>query len=298
MANASSAGGATATAKAVAMGGVGGAGAGGSLAGALGTANATSNAETVNGATAQAQSTAVGSSATAQSTAKTSLAGVGVRSMAVASTGSTATTNAITQGGAGQAFVNRGQTAYAFSTGLPDRAYAATLIDGASHVVGALLGPCDVVFGTAVLGANYAADGGGESHTFSASSTFDFAYPGDLLLGLIDGQQSGFTDGSGFQSMEFTIDANGVEILDTTFRSLAVAESFFHDDVLDLGSDWGPVDLTIGYNLVADEPGGFGFDLAIGGVVPETTAWAMMLIGFAGLGFVGCRRSREMRRAV
>ena len=301
MANASSAGGGTATAKAVAMGGVGGASAGGSLAGALGTANATSNAETVKGATAQAQSTAVGSSTTAQSTAKTSLAGVGVQSTAVASTGSTATTNAIAQGGAGQAFVNPGQTAYAFSTALPDRAYAATLIDGASHVAGALLGPRGVVFGTAILGANYAADGGGESHTHSASSTFDFAYSGDLLLGLIDGQQSGFTDGSGFQSMEFTIDANGVEILDTTFRSLALAESFLHDDVLDLGSDWGPVDLTIRYDVVADGPGGFGFALAIGGAVPgavpETSTWAMMLIGFAGLGFAG-RRSREMRRAV
>jgi hypothetical protein len=289
-ANSSALAGGSATATATAAVGTGGAGGG--------AANATSSATTTRGALAQAQSTAVGSSGEAQSTAKTSLAGVNVQSMAVAPTGGTATTNAIARaGGSGQAFANPGQTAYTFSTALPDRAYAATLIDGASRVGGALLGPRDVVFGTAILGANYAADGGGESHTYSASSTFDFAYPGDLLLGLIDGQQSGFTDGSGFQSMEFTIDANGVEILDTTFRSLTVAESFFHDDVLDLGSYSGSVDLAIGYDLVADGPGGFGFDLAIG-AVPETSTWAMMLIGFAGLGFVGCRRSREIRRAV
>ena len=110
---------------------------------------------------AQAQSTAVGSSGQAQSTALTSYSFVKVQSAAVAQVGSTATTNAIAQGGSGQAFANPGQTAYAFSTALPDKAYSATLIDGAHDVAGALLGPRDTVFGTAILGANYAADGGG-----------------------------------------------------------------------------------------------------------------------------------------
>jgi probable HAF family extracellular repeat protein len=32
--------------------------------------------------------------------------------------------------------------------------------------------------------------------------------------------------------------------------------------------------------------------------VPEPTTWAMMLIGFAGLGFLGYRRAREQRAAV
>ena len=96
----------------------------------------------------QAQSTAVGSSGNAQSTALTSYSFVKVQSAAVAQVGSTATTNAIAQGGgSGQAFVNPGQTAYAFSTALPDKAYSATLIDGASNVANALLGPRDAVFG-------------------------------------------------------------------------------------------------------------------------------------------------------
>jgi hypothetical protein len=156
------------------------------------------------------------------------------------------------------------------------------------------LGPRDQVFGTAILGANYDSDGGGESDTYSATSTFDFAYGGDLELGLIADQVSGFAGGAGFQSMEFTIEANGVEILDTTFRSLAVAESFFHDDVIDLGSDFGPnFDLTFGYTLVADGPGGFGFDFALGGAVPEPSTWAMMLMGFAGLGYAGYRSTRR-----
>jgi PEP-CTERM motif len=261
----------------------------------MGTANATSNATTAKGALAQAQSTAFGSSGQAQSTAKSSLAFVSVQSTAGAPTNfSTATSNAIAQGGTGQAFVNPGQTAYAFSTALPNKAYAASLIGGVSHVASALLGPRDQVFGTAIVGANTAVDGGG-SNTYSATSTFDFAYGGDLELGLIDNQENGFAGGAGFQSMEFTIEANGVEILDTTFRSLAIAKSFFRDDVIDLGSSSGSnFDLTFGYTLVADGPGGFGFDLAIGGAVPEPSTWAMMLAGFAGLGFMGARRKAAL----
>ena len=294
MANASAAGGGTAIANAAATGGVGGAG---SSPGALGAANATSSAETAKGAIAQAQSTAVGSSGKAQSTATTSFAGMSVQSTATAPTGGdTATTNATAQGGSGQALVNPGQTAYAFSTALPDKAYSATLIDGASNVAGALLGPRDRVFGTAILGANYATDGGGASHSYSGNSTFDFGYGGDLMLGLIDDQQAGFSGGLGFQSMEFTILDLGVAIFDLTFKSLAVAESFFQDSVINLGSNLGPdIDLTFAYNLVADGSGGFGFDLAIGGAVPEPSTWAMMLIGFVGLGFAAHRRSAKGR---
>ena len=278
----------------------GGEGGAGSPPVTLGTANATSNAQTAKGALAQAQSTAVGSSGQAQSTALTSFSFVKVQSAAVAQVGSTATTNAIAQGGgSGQAFANPGQTAYAFSTALPDKAYSATLIDGAHDVAGALLGPRDMVFGAAIVGANYATDGGGESHTYSATSTFDFGYGGDLMLGLIDDQLTGFAGGLGFESMEFTVTANGVELFESTFKSVAVAESFFRDRVIDLGSDFGGpgIDLTIAYNLVADGSGGFGFDFALGGAVPEPSTWAMMLIGFAGLGYAGYRRARVPRAA-
>jgi len=35
--------------------------------------------------------------------------------------------------------------------------------------------------------------------------------------------------------------------------------------------------------------GAFGFDFAVGGAVPESSTWAMMLVGFAGLGFAAYR---------
>ena len=41
---------------------------------------------------------------------------------------------------------------------------------------------------------------------------------------------------------------------------------------------------------------GGGPDLSfvlIGSAIPEPSTWAMMLLGFAGLGFVGYRRSRK-----
>ena len=128
-----------------------------------------------------------------------------------------------------------------------------------------------------------------------SSSTFDFGHGGDLMLGLIDDQHNGFAGGLGFQSMEFAILDNGVEIFDLTFNSLTVAESFFHDSVINLGSLGPDIDLTFAYNLVADGSGGFGFDFAVGGAVPEPSTWAMMLLGFAGLGYAGYRRAREPR---
>jgi hypothetical protein len=61
------------------------------------------------------------------------------------------TTNAIAQGGSGQPVADAVDDADAFSTVLPDRAYAETVVDGASNVADALLGPHDTVFGIAIL---------------------------------------------------------------------------------------------------------------------------------------------------
>ena len=280
---------ATATATGGQAGGVGVLG----TPGAEGAANATSSATTTRGALAQAQSTAVGSSAEAQSTAQTSFYATVVQSVATAPTEGTAATNAIAQaGGAGQTFANPGQTAYAFTVGDPDKAYTATLIGGEGNIADALLGP---IFGAAILGANYAS-GGDESDTYTATSTIDFVYGGDLTLGLIGDQQSGFTGGAGFESIEFTVLAGGTTILDQTFTSLAAADSFFDDQVINLGSSYGPgVDLTFTYTLTADGPGGYGLDFVVGGAVPEPSTWAMTLVGFAGLGFAGYRSARKAK---
>ncbi|MGA7199364.1 PEP-CTERM sorting domain-containing protein, partial [Roseiarcus sp.] len=274
-ANSAALAGGTAMATANAFGGAGGASVFGGD-GAQGAANATSSARTQKGGMAVAQSNAAGSSGQTLSTAQTGFAFVKVG--ANAQVGYAGSTIAITQGGgSGEAFVNPGQSAYAFTVSLPDKGYAASLIGGAGNVASALLGPRDVVFGASILGTN----GGGQT-----SATFDFNYHGDLLLGLIDDQPS--------VSGEFTIVANGVTFLDQTFTDPSIADSFFQDHVIDLGSFSGPaVDLTIGYN------GGFGaFDFAVGGAVPEASTWAMMLLGFMGLGFAGWRRAHAGARSI
>ena len=82
----------------------------------------------------------------------------------------------------------------------------------------------------------------------------------DLLVGLVDGFG------------EFSI--NGV------------SENLLDDRVINLG-DLGPnIDLTFTGSGV----------FVVGGVVPEPSTWAMMLLGFAGLGFTGYRSSQRAHR--
>jgi PEP-CTERM motif len=244
-----------------------------------GSATATANALATRGGLANSEAIATGGkygffggyfgSANATAIAKSTFADVGVRSTdeATASVSesvyydyNTATANAVAQaGGSGQSFVTPDNGAYAFSTVLPDKADVATLIGGASPVASAFLGPRDIVFGTAILGFNDSPDEQFDSFTFSDSSTFDFSYRGDLLLGVIEG--------------DFSVIINGVQVL---------AEEFLDDGVINLGSSFGPnIDLTIV---------SYGGDFILGGAVPEPSTWAMMLVGFAGLGFMGWRR--------
>jgi hypothetical protein len=159
-------------------------------------------------------------------------------------------TEAIAQGGSGQSPVNSGFVGLAFATALPNAAYATTLIGSASNVADALLGPDDKIFGTAIL------------EGFASSSTFDFSFRGDLILGVITG---GFSD----------IVANGTDI---------PFENVGDNSVINLGSIFGPnIDLAIEGDGV----------FAIGGAVPEPSTWVMLLLGFAGLALVGyCQAKR------
>jgi hypothetical protein len=94
------------------------------------------------------------------------------------------------------------------------------------------------------------------------SVQLDFSFQGDLILGAVTGG-------------DFNIVANGVDIF---------SEEVGANTGINLG-DLGPnIDLTI--------DGGGVF--AIGGVVPEPSTWAMMAVGFAGLGFMGWRGSRRV----
>jgi hypothetical protein len=284
------AGGGTANAAATATGGAGGtAPIGPGVNGVDGKGATTASAATDSGAKAQALATAMGSVAQAQSSAVTSLSQISLAKTAVsASTESTATTTAIVQAGAGgQMLVKPGQSAYAFATALPATAYSTALTGGASNVASVLLGARDVVFGASILGANLSGDGS-VSDRYSASATFDLAYKGDLVLGLTAPLDDTPTD---FQSIDFTVTLDGADVLDQSFTSLAAADAFFNDNVLNLGAVSGVSDIVFSYDLVAGGAGGYGLDLAFAGAAPEPSTWAMMLIGFGSLGYAGARRA-------
>ena len=112
-----------------------------------------------------------------------------------------------------------------------------------------------------------------------------------FYLTLLDNNASG----NGFDKLKFQVTVDGaIEVLDT-FTSLSVAEAFFSGNALDLGA-WSAANQTvdISYWLTASEPGaGFGFTYNV--AVREASTWAMMWLGFAGLGFAGYRRATAGR---
>jgi hypothetical protein len=65
-------------------------------------------------------------------------------------------------------------------------------------------------------------------------------------------------------------------------------QSWTRDQFLD--PDW----LRVGTDITGQGPFNAAFSLT-GVTVPESSTWAMLLIGFAGLGFAGYRRSKEAR---
>jgi len=205
-------------------------------------------------AQAQAQADFDGGESQSTANAKTTFGGVRVQSTVV-DLPFGGSVNAIAQGGSGQFPVHPAQfDGFALSTALPNTAYATALIGSASNVVDALLGPGNKILGTAILGGS------------DSSSTFDFSFGSDLILGVI-------TDGG------FTIVANGKDIL---FKDGG------NNSVINLGFFSGPnIDLTIEGDGV----------FALGGAVPEPATWAMILLGFAAIGYAGYRRAREPRAA-
>jgi hypothetical protein len=63
----------------------------------------------------------------------------------------------------------------------------------------------------------------------------------------------------------------------------------YRSELFDNGLDLGPAPSDGLITLYG--PGTF----ILSGVVPEPSTWAMLLIGFAGLGYAGCRRARPKR---
>jgi hypothetical protein len=85
---------------------------------------------------------------------------------------------------------------------------------------------------------------------------------------------------------------------------VAAADAFFTDNSINLGefaAGTQNLDLSYAFTAEGDAPGyvvtyntsGTG----IAPTIPEPSTWAMMLIGFAGLSYVGWRRANRAKAA-
>ena len=220
---------------------------------------------------AQAQSTAAGSSGQAQATAQTNVGNFNlVQTTATSQVGGTSPGTAVAQAGGIISLFNPVIPAQSFSV-----------------ASGFALGPLTFAYGA--MGAG----GMGSSLTYQESASFAFN-SGTFLLDLLDNTSLG----TGFDSAEFQIFLNGNLFDSQSFPSLAVAQAFFSNNLIDIPTGVGPSNVQLVFDETMSSDEGFNFDYAIVSATPLPSSWTMMLIGLAGLGFVGYRGARSGSAAI
>jgi hypothetical protein len=237
--------------------------------GVAGVANANSFATTINGNAAQAQSTAMGSGGQAEATAQTNFGNLTVQTGATSPVNGTGASPAVATAQAGGAVslstpISAGQ-AFSVTTGFAS-------------------GPSTVTVGS--MGAGY----GGVGTSAIYQETANFIYNGgSFMLDLLNSSSLG----AGLDSAEFQILLNGNIFESESFDSLAAAEAFFSNNLIDISSD-GLSDIGLIFDETMSSAGGFAFDYATLSTTPLPSSWTMMLTGLASFGmllFYGKRRA-------
>jgi len=126
---------------------------------------------------------------------------------------------------------------------------------------------------------------------------FQFSSPQHILLGLLDADVTG----NGFQSLHFRATVNGAAAVDKTFTTLADAQTYFTDHVVDegpvvVGPD-GLMHLGWELDLTSMSGDGFGTNFIVANATPNSATpepGAMSLLGIGLLGLLG--RSRRMKK--
>jgi hypothetical protein len=264
----------TANATAVASGGIGGGSGGGVQCpcplGNAGPANATSSATTINGNSAQALSVASGSSGQAQATAQTNLSVSSLQASAMSQLSGAGPVTAVAQ--VGQLLPSSISSGQSFSVISSLSVGLTTLASGSMGAGG---------IGTSAL-----------TYSESASFTFD-AFGPPFLLHLLGSHSLG----NGFDTATFQILDNGGTVLSESFDNLTSAQAYFSNDLVNLHLGAGPHDLQLAFLETMSGAEGFGFDYSVNfasdgpfTAAPEPSTWAMLLIGFAGIGVASYRR--------
>ena len=241
--------------------------------------------------TALAMSSAQGASGTVRSLASTSDTGkVAITSASASATatvtgagssGAVAATAGVGFGDVGEA-VPTGQQAVAIVDAMPSTGIVSSALatnDAVAFEFGN--GASTFALGQLAASANGIAVTQTETATVSMQATTALiAASGQVVLGLYGGAPTG-----GFTSLTFEVTANGTPLINETFTSVAAADAFFDDNVLDLGSDTtGPLagspTLTFSLSVTEDTAGG-GYSLGVagGGVSVAGSSIAPIIVG-------------------
>jgi hypothetical protein len=250
-------------------------------------------------------------SATATATGGAAAAGISPSGAATASTearnaGGTVLTSASAPAGSSAIAVTN---ATANNTILGSGSAPLVSIEAGQAVSNAILSSKGQIIGAGAMSAGYGVSGvlaarSSLGVTYEATATFDFnASIGSLDLKLLSDNFADTSAGVAFDSLELLV-VHGTTQIEKTFSSLtgsAGAETYFAaHPTIGLGAIAAgqsvEIEYFLGYKSGASAmPGdGFGFtyqlfDPPAPGAIPESSTWALMLVGFAGLAFAGCR---------
>jgi hypothetical protein len=140
------------------------------------------------------------------------------------------------------------------------------------------------------MGAAYG--GAGQPLAYQESAEFNISSNGGGFFVDLLGDDS---IGTGLDTAMFDVSVNGAVVYSQTMTDLS---AFFSHDLFEVPLRAGLNDVQLEFAETMGAREGFLFDYALGtapaaAAAPDLPTWAMILIGFAGLGFVGYRRSQR-----
>jgi hypothetical protein len=297
-ATATSTGAAGVVVDAYAVGGAGGPGSGGSASGGSGAATASATGTSTGRGQAQATaiSSGAGGSASTQSVSNGGTGAVtGVQAEAHAPNPVSANVQSRTisslGGSAPPQPAPTSLQAFSFATAQPSAADVAAATAGHPNTSALASGPTTDTLALVTFGGGRPAIASPGSSSFTGSvlltlGSTELAHgAGELELGLIDSQSSS----GGFNTFSFALTRTGTAtpLIDQTFTSLATAQAYFADNVINLGSiGTGPQGLNFAFNLNSSSNGNafnVAFLVADVGVVPEPSTSALVGVGVLAL---------------
>jgi hypothetical protein len=138
------------------------------------------------------------------------------------------------------------------------------------------------------------------SDTLDAVGGFDITsvtgtFGGAGITGLFNNPNQPLNSSTGTFTWDNVLFPSGVQVFDRYGIAFTTANGTFN--IFDAIADGGNTDAAAPYGLIVGETGVETFGTGtIAAAVPEPSTWAMMILGFAGVGFMAYRR--KLNRAL